>query len=259
MSIPPSPGNSRSSRAVWMTPASVDGISFAASHTCAKRNQSRGSAASSARLESDRPKCSMSTRMPALLAIDRAHDTSRLGEIAGLRPVREFEAHENPARLREIAQARETIDLSLALGVRKLGDDVPRAELGRRVELGKKSLGLERRIHPEELDVVNRDAGIGKPRLGRLHQRLVAGEIVEHLVGRDARHPQTDVPIAGARRDVDELRRRQRQRGQVRERVVVLHGPGPRVLAMGEESCPREVLSRRWRRDEPSCRANRCP
>ena len=42
-SMPPSPGNCRSSRAVRMMPAIVGGTSFAASQTWAKRNHSRGS------------------------------------------------------------------------------------------------------------------------------------------------------------------------------------------------------------------------
>ena len=66
-SIPPSPGNWRSSRAVWMMPAIVGGTSLAASQTWAKRNHSRGSLASSSRRESERPKWSMSTRMPAFV------------------------------------------------------------------------------------------------------------------------------------------------------------------------------------------------
>jgi hypothetical protein len=52
-------------------------------------------------------------------------------------------------------------------------------------------------------------------------------QIVERLIGRHACQTQADVPIAGARRHIDHLWRRQRQHRQVRERVDVYHGLFP--------------------------------
>ena len=106
------------------------------------------------------------------------------------------------------------------------------------LELRNEIFRLERGIHAEELAVVHGDAGGGEPRLRFLHQRPVARQVVQHLVRRDPRHPQAHVAVAGARGHVDDLRRRQRQHRQVRERVIVLHGDGSSVpvLARARQS-----------------------
>jgi len=57
----------------------------------------------------------------------------------------------------------------------------------------------------------------------RSHQRAVAGEVVEHFLRRHARDPHAYVLVSGAGRDLHELRRGERQHGQVRERIFVSH------------------------------------
>ena len=80
ISIVPSPGKSRSSRAVRMIASIVDGHCCSASHTCAKRNHSRGSRARSSQLEFDRAMCSMSISMAAL-----GRSTARSTRVASAR------------------------------------------------------------------------------------------------------------------------------------------------------------------------------
>ena len=190
-SIPPSPVNA-ARRARVDDSRHVGGTSSRASQMCAKRNHSRGSAAAArassrdARNAACRPGCRRSRVRPrAARAPPR--------KIARLGPVRQFQAHEDAARLRKIAEPRERVDLPLAVRVGQLRDDVMRAEFRGRVELRNEILGLERRVHPEELGVMHRDAGVGEPRLRRLHQRAVARKVVEHLVGRHACHAQAHV------------------------------------------------------------------
>src|SRR5206468_11018032 len=69
-------------------------------------------------------------------AIDRPHDARRLRQVPRFRPVREFEAHEDAERLREIAQPGKACRRAFPVRIRELRDDMPRAELRRRFELG---------------------------------------------------------------------------------------------------------------------------
>ena len=102
---------------------------------------------------------SMSTRMPALDRFGGPHDADGLRERARFGPMRKLEAHEDAELVREVAQPREPRRRALAVGIGQLRDDILRAELGRGFELGHEMLGLDRRIHAEELDVEDRDAG----------------------------------------------------------------------------------------------------
>jgi hypothetical protein len=101
----------------------------------------------------------MSTRIPALVRF-----TARTTLAASARlPVSvqwgKLQAHEDAERLCEIAQPGETLGRPLAVRIRHLRDDVPRAELGGRFELRNERLGLERGIHAKELDVQHGQAG----------------------------------------------------------------------------------------------------
>ena len=118
-SIPPSPGNSRSSRAVWMMPASVGGISFArvahvgeAEPFARQRGElveARVGAAEVQHVDQD----------AGVAPVDRAHDARRLGEIAGLGPVRKFEAHEDAdARFARSHRRANRSIVALAVGIR---------------------------------------------------------------------------------------------------------------------------------------------
>ncbi len=101
-----------------------------------------------------------------------------------------------PSGLRQIAKPCEPVGGATAVRIRKLGDDVTRAELRRRLELGNELLGLERRVHAEELDVVHAHARSGHPGFGRLHQGPIARQVVQRLGGGDAGHAQADIAIA---------------------------------------------------------------
>ncbi len=67
-------------------------------------------------------------------------------------------------------------------------------------------------------------------------------QIVQRLVRRHPRQAQADVSIAGTRRHIDHLRRRQRQHRQVRERVDVYHGLFP--MFAQDRPCIALLLSR---------------
>ena len=73
-SMPPSPGNCRSSRAVWMMPAIVGGTSLAASQTCAKRNHSRGQLRELVDARIRAPEVQHVDEDAGVGPVDRAHD-----------------------------------------------------------------------------------------------------------------------------------------------------------------------------------------
>jgi hypothetical protein len=132
-------------------------------------------------------------------SIDGTHDSFGGGEVAGLGPMRKLEAHEDSQRLREIAQPREPRGRALTVRIGKLGDDMPRLELGGRIEDRHEALRVERGVHAKELHVVHLHSRVREPRLGLLHQRAVVREVVQRLPGRHPREAKAHIAIAGAR------------------------------------------------------------
>jgi hypothetical protein len=134
-SMPPSPGNCRSSRAVWMMPAIVGGTSFAASQTCTKRNHSRGSAASSVDARVGAAEVEHVDEHSRVAAVHGPHDPGRLRQVACLGPVRELEAHEDAERLgKSHSRAKRSVARSRS-GIGNCAMIVARAELDCGLEL----------------------------------------------------------------------------------------------------------------------------
>jgi hypothetical protein len=133
----------------------VGGTSFSASQTWREaRTNPRGSLRSSSMLEFERPMCSMSTRIPALGASPPQARSPRR-ERPGLGPVRKFEADEDAvgsamSQRRPKRSWRRARSGSGSCAMMRLASRRAAASSS-----GAKLLGLGRRVHAEELDVVH--------------------------------------------------------------------------------------------------------
>ena len=179
-----------------------------------------------------------------IVLADGAHNLGGCRQVARIGPVRKLKADEDAKRPGEVAEARKSCRGPLAIRVGQLGNDQTGTELGRGLQHRNEALGLQCRVHAEQLDVEHLEPGGMQPCLGFLHQEPVVRQIVQRLVGRHPRQAQADVSITGARRHIDHLRRGQRQHRQVRERVDVYHGLfpmfalRPRLLLVLLPTCP---------------------
>ena len=147
-------------------------------------------------------------------------------QVGSLGPGRELEVDGEAERPGQLAQLREPVDLAGTVRVGQLRDDVPGTELRAGLQVTLEVARVVVRSDPRELDVEHLDAGRGQPYLGRAHQRRVGGERVVRLVGRDPGQPQSHVAVAGVGRGVHQLGRRQAERREVRERVLVTCASG---------------------------------
>ena len=144
-----------------------------------------------------------------------------LGEVRRLRPRRKLQVDGQAEGQGQLAQLGESIGLAGEVRIRQLRDDVASPELGAGLQEAQVVARAVSGREPGELDVEDLDAGRREVRLGGPHQCRVVGQGVVRLLGGDLRHPQPHVAIAGGGGGIHQLRRRQAQRGQVGERVLV--------------------------------------
>ena len=184
-SMPPSPGNSRSNRAVWMSSSLVGGTPAGASQTWAKWNHCAGQFAKVGHARARAGEVQQVDEDAGVGLVGRPQHPGRLAEIRRLRPRRKLEVDREAQRPGHLAQLGEPVDLAGAVGVGQLRDDVPRAELGaglqEPLEVARVLVGAD----PGQLDVENLDPGRGQTDLGRPHQGGVGSERIVRLLRGD--------------------------------------------------------------------------